>query len=120
MHSLFQVLATQHQIPVAVSFRQQDLFPNDHDHYAGHLVFNAPKQLVDILSETDLILALGTRLGDVTSQGYTLPRAPQPAQPLIHVYPDPNELGRNFATDLGVAADPTEFSNQLEIGRAHV
>ncbi|HLS16931.1 MAG TPA: thiamine pyrophosphate-dependent enzyme [Paenalcaligenes sp.] len=108
-----QALATQHQIPVAVSFRQQDLFPNDHDHYAGHLVFNAPKQLVDILSETDLILALGTRLGDVTSQGYTLPRAPQPAQPLIHVYPDPNELGRNFATDLGVAADPTEFCNQL-------
>src|SRR5690625_151638 len=108
-----QALAVKHQIPVAVSFRQQDLFPNDHENYAGHLIFNAPKQLVEILSETDLILALGTRLGDVTSQGYTLPRAPQPEQPLIHVYPDPNELGRNFATDLGVAANPTEFCNQL-------
>lgn len=105
-----QALATQHQIPVAVSFRQQDLFPNDHPNYAGHLIFNTPKRLVEILSRADLILALGTRLGDVTTQGYTLPQADQP---LIHVYADPNQLGRNFATKLGVVADPTAFCAQL-------
>lgn len=103
-------LATQHHLPVAVSFRQQDLFPNDHPNYAGHLIFNTPKRLVDILTQADLIMAIGTRLGDVTTQGYTLPGA---HHDLIHVHADPNQLGRNFIPKLGVVADPTAFCTQL-------
>ena len=105
--------ATAYDLPVALSFRQQDLFPNNHKNYAGHLVFNAPKKLMSILSEADLILALGTRLGDVTTQGYRFPEAPQPAQKLIHVHPDLAQLGRTFITDLPIAASPTAFCQYL-------
>jgi len=108
-----QAFATAYDLPVTLSFRQQDLFPNTHKNYAGHLVFNAPKQLMEILSEADLILALGTRLGDVTTQGYRFPKAPRPAQTLIHVHPDLAHLGRTFITDLSIAADPAAFCKQL-------
>lgn len=106
-------LATQYHLPVAVSFRQQDLLANDHPSYAGHLFFNAPKQLTDLLSTSDLILAIGTRLGDVTTQGYQLPTAPHPTQTLIHVYPDSAQLGRVFDTDLAIVADPAAFCQSL-------
>jgi len=108
-----EAFANKYQIPIALSFRQQDLLPNDHKSYAGHLVFNAPKKLVNILSDADLILAIGTRLGDVTTQGYQFPKAPTPKQKLIHVYPDPYQLGRNFDTTLAITACPTHFCQQL-------
>ncbi len=108
-----KAFAEKYRIPVALSFRQQDLFANDHPYYAGHLVFNAPKKLVSILSDADLILAIGTRLGDVTTKGYTFPKAPKPEQDLIHVYPDAFHIGRNFKTTIGIPADPTTFCNHL-------
>ena len=55
------------------------------------------------------MLAVGTRLGDVTTQGYIFPTAPRPKQRLIHVYDDPDVLGAVFATDLAVLADPLAF-----------
>ncbi|HLJ21863.1 MAG TPA: thiamine pyrophosphate-dependent enzyme, partial [Stellaceae bacterium] len=68
-----------------------------------------PKEIVTLYQESDLVLAVGTRLGDVTTQGYVFPAAPRPAQRLIHVYDDPEVLGAVFAPDLAVLADPTEF-----------
>lgn len=94
-------------IPVAVSWRHQDLFDNRHPNFIAHLAFNMPKIFSETLNEADLIVAMGTRLGDVTTQGYTIPAAPKPSQPLIHVYPDPAQLGRVFETDLAMAADAT-------------
>lgn len=108
-----KALAEQLDIPVAASFRQQDILSNRHPTYAGHLVFNAPKSMVEKFCDADLILAIGTRLGDVTTQGYSFPRAPQPEQKLVHVYPDPNHVGKIFAADLPIIADPTEFCRQL-------
>ncbi len=106
-------VARKYNIPIAVSFRQQDLLANNDPCYAGHLVFNAPKKLTALLTESDLILAIGTRLGDVTSQGYQLPQAPRPTQTLIHVYPDGSQLGRIFDTDIGIVADPVSFCQSL-------
>ena len=94
------------QVPVAVTNKRQDLFPNDHPLWAGHLGYAAARPLVEALSAADLVVAVGTRLGDVSTQGYALPRAPVPAQPLIHVHPDPSQVGRVFVPTLGMAADP--------------
>jgi acetolactate synthase-1/2/3 large subunit len=96
-------------VPVALSFRQQDLFDNEHPLYAGHLGYMLPRDQVALYNESDLVLAVGTRLGDVTTQGYVFPAAPRPKQRLIHVYDDPQVLGAVFQTDLAVLAHPTAF-----------
>jgi acetolactate synthase I/II/III large subunit len=96
-------------LPVAVTFRQQDLFDNASPLFAGHLGYLLPRHQVDTYQESDLILAVGTRLGDVTTQGYQFPTAPRPRQRLIHVYDDPAVLGTVFTTDLPVLADPVAF-----------
>ena len=95
------------KVPVAVSFRHQDIFDNRHPNFACHLSFNMPPVFRETLNEADLVLAIGDRLGDVTTQGYQIPAAPKPRQDLIHIYPDPHHLGRVFETDLSVAADAT-------------
>ena len=100
-------------IPVAVSFRQQDLFDNEHPLYAGHLGYLLPKKRVAAYQESDLLLAVGTRLGDATTQNYQFPAAPRPKQRLIHVYDDPEVLGAIFQTDLPIAAEPIRFLSAL-------
>jgi acetolactate synthase-1/2/3 large subunit len=101
--------AESHQIPVVLSFKRQDLFPNAHLLYAGHLGFKIPRSQVALYAEADLVLAVGTRLGEVTTQGYTFPVSPVPKQPLVHVHDDPQHIGRNFATASPLVADPTLF-----------
>jgi acetolactate synthase-1/2/3 large subunit len=102
-----------HGLPVVLTFKRQDLFPNAHAHYAGHLGFKIPKPMVDRYAEADLIIAVGTRLGETTTQGYTFPRSPAPAQPLIHVYDDASRIGREYATAMPIAADATQFLQAL-------
>lgn len=89
------------QLPVAVGFRRQDLFPNAHPLYAGDLGLANPAAQRAAFDEADLVLALGTRLGDITSQGYAFPT---PGQPLAHVVPDAAWLGWRFPTELPIAA----------------
>lgn len=95
-------LAEATDTPVAGAFKQQDLFPNTHRLFAGHLGYLAPEDQVRLVAEADLLVALGTRFGDVTSQGY---RLPGPAQDFIHVYPDPAVAP--------FAADPVAFAQAL-------
>ena len=98
--------AARHRIPVAVTWKNQDVFDNASPLYAGHLGFGNPPRHKELLGRADLIIAAGTRLGDIASQNFTLPHAPQPKQPLVHIYPDAAPVGRVFRTDLGVVADP--------------
>ncbi|MAO55810.1 MAG: acetolactate synthase [Rhodospirillaceae bacterium] len=100
-------------LPVATSFKNQDLFPNDHDHFAAHLGYGVPASIRETLEDADLIVAVGTRLGDVVTQGYLLPLAPQPKQPLIHVYPDAEHLDHVFETAQAICADPEDFLLRL-------
>ena len=100
-------------LPVAVSFKNQDIFPNEHDHFAAHLGYGVPASIRETLQDADLIVAVGTRLGDVTTQGYLLPEAPQPKQPLIHVYPDGEHLDHVFETAQSVCADAEDFIERL-------
>jgi len=102
-----------HQLPVALSFKRQDYFPNTHPHYAGHLGFKIPKPAAERFAEADLMLAVGTRLTEVTSQGYTLPASPVPRQPLVHVHDDPRQIGRNYAAMMALVADPVAVLEAL-------
>ena len=94
------------QVPVATSFRRLDLFPNEHEYYAGRMSLDAPQEQRSAFDSADLVVALGTRLGDFTTLGYEFPSLPQPRQPLIHVYATPAILGLHFAPELGIVADP--------------
>lgn len=104
-------------LPVATSVRQADLIDNDHPQFAGHIAYCAPAKLVEALSRSDLILAVGSRLGDVTSQGYTLPRAPVPDQKVIQVLPEPGAAGSTRSLTMGIAADPVVLLEQLSACR---
>ncbi len=106
-------LAEQAGAPVAVSFRRQDLFDNDHPHYAGDLSTSVDPRLVRRVGEATHLLVLGARLGEMTTRGYTTLRPGRQDVPLVHVHPDPFELGRVFIPDLAVPADPGAFAAAL-------
>jgi acetolactate synthase I/II/III large subunit len=111
--------AQAQRIPVATSWKNQDVFDNTSALYAGHLGFGTPKAFRDVLADADLIIAAGTRLGDVASLGYTFPAAPQPEQVLIHIYRDSGPIGKNARTDFGLVADPAavlaDLSHQARV-----
>jgi acetolactate synthase I/II/III large subunit len=97
------------RLPVAVSFRRQGLFPGDHPQYAGDLGVGADAGLVKHAKEADLILAIGTRMGEPVSQGYTLLDMAG-GTPLVQVYPDQAEIGRVYRPALGITADLNAFA----------
>lgn len=96
-------------VPVCVGFRRQALYDNSAANYAGDLGVGADPALLARVREADLILAIGTRLPESVTQGYTLfDRAG--ATPIVHVHPDPVEIGRVFRPALGIVADPSAFA----------
>ena len=96
-------------IPVAVSFRLQGLFDGTSPHYAGDLGVGADAGLVAKARESDLILAIGTRLGEPVSQGYTLFDLAG-RQPIVHVHQEQTEIGRVHRVALGIVADVNAFA----------
>ncbi len=97
-----QAFAEAWNLPVAVSFRRQDLFDNTHALYAGDLGLRNPDAQRAAFAEADLVIALGTRLTDITTQGWTWPA---PGQKLVHVCADPRFLGWQFPAGLAINAD---------------
>jgi acetolactate synthase-1/2/3 large subunit len=100
-------------IPVAVGFRRQGLFPNDHPNYIGNLGFGGTPMPNDYCREADLIIAVGTRLGDGSTLKFSLISSPVPNCPLVHVHPGAEELGRLYQAELLVQADPNAFATAL-------
>jgi acetolactate synthase I/II/III large subunit len=99
----------QWDLPAVVSFRAQDLFPNAHRLYAGDMGLANPAGQMAVLRRTDLLIVLGGRLTDITTQGYTWPDLVRPQMRLAHIHPDPSAIGTHFAADLAIACDPTEL-----------
>ena len=91
-------------IPVVTSWRRKDRFDNAHPKYAGELGLGSNPRLIERVHSADVIIALGTRLGEVTSQGYILPAVPTPAQALVHIHPDADTLARVRRPALAVQA----------------
>ena len=98
-----------HNLPVAVGFRRQALYDGTLPNFVGDLGVGSDPALVARAREADLVLAVGTRLGEATTQGYGLFRGPD-APPIIHIYPDPAEIGRVFRPALGIASDLNLFA----------
>jgi acetolactate synthase-1/2/3 large subunit len=99
--------AEANALPVLASFRRQDLIDNDHACYAGHLGLGMPPHLQQRVKGADLIVALGTRLGDITTMTYSLLRPPRVSARLVHVHAEPTELNRVYQADLAIAASPS-------------
>ncbi|MDY6944530.1 MAG: thiamine pyrophosphate-binding protein [Pseudomonadota bacterium] len=96
--------AQTQQIPVGCEFRSQDLFDNAHPNYAGDVGIGINPKLAERIKASDLLIVLGARLGEITTSGYGLIAGPVPAQRLVHIYPDAEELGRFYHADLMVNA----------------
>lgn len=96
-------------LPLAVSLRSQSLVNNDHPNYVGHFGVGTPPYLADALDETDLLIAIGPRLGEMTTGGYQRPTPPVSAQDLVHVFPAGEELGRVYQPALALVSDTQSF-----------
>ncbi|HEX5194249.1 MAG TPA: thiamine pyrophosphate-dependent enzyme [Solirubrobacteraceae bacterium] len=97
------------ELPLATAFRCQDYVDNGSRVYCGTLGLGIDPRLAARVVDADLLLAIGARLDEPTSGGYELIRAPRPKQALVHVHPDPDELGRVFEPELGICAASAEF-----------
>jgi acetolactate synthase-1/2/3 large subunit len=106
--------AERNALATACSFRRQALFDNRDPCYVGDLGLGPNPALAERVRTADLILAVGGRLGEIPTSGYTLVEAPRPRQRLVHVHADPDELGRVFAADLAINAGPAEFAHALD------
>jgi len=96
--------AEANALPVACAFRFQDLLDNDHPHYIGDVGIGINPTLAARVREADLLIAIGPRLGEMTTSGYALLEAPVPKQRLVHFHPAPEELGSVYQAELMIAS----------------
>ena len=89
-------------VGVYCAFRRQDVFPNEHPHYLGHLTLGTPPGTLEALQAADLVLVVGCRLSEITTQSYELPRADQP---VIQIDVDPVEAGATVPVERAIVAD---------------
>lgn len=104
---------TQH-IAVGCEFRSQDLFDNAHPNYAGDVGIGINPKLAERVKASDLLIVLGARLGEITTSGYGLISGPVPAQRLVHIYPEADELGRFYHAELMISATMPAMTRALE------
>lgn len=100
--------ANDWSLPVVASFRRQDVFNNLHPNYIGELGTSVSPQLAKRVEEADLLIVIGSRLSEMTTNGYTLVTSPTPQQTLIHLHPDEAEINKVFAAKVGVAVSVNE------------
>ncbi len=110
-----QRFAENWQLPVANAFRFQDTFDNHHPLYAGDVGIGLNPQLAARVKAADLIVAIGPRLGEMTTGGYTLLQAPQPLQKLVHIHASAEELNRVYQADLAINATMNAAARSLEV-----
>ncbi len=105
-----QAFAETFELPVGVSFRRQDYFDNTHPCYAGHVGIAVAPPLSDRVRDADLLLLIGTRLGEASSRSYSLIEIPEPRQTLVHVHPSAEEIGLVYTPDLSIQAGVRAFA----------
>ncbi len=107
------LFAERLDLPVAAAFRRQDAMDNRHPNYVGHLGIGIDPALRQRVLDADLILAMGPRLGEMTTSGYSLITPPDPAQRLIHVHPGAEEPGSVYRAEIPVQSDLAAFADRL-------
>ncbi len=109
-----QAFAEANNLPTCASFRCQSYFDSAHRAYVGHAGVGIDPKLATYIKQADLLIVVGARLGEATTSGYTLVEAPSPRQGLVHVHPDPEELGRVYLADLPINSGVAPFAAALE------
>ncbi|WP_298926679.1 thiamine pyrophosphate-binding protein [uncultured Ramlibacter sp.] len=110
-----QRFAENWKLPVGNAFRFQDTFDNHHPLYAGDVGIGINPKLAARVKESDLIIAIGPRLGEMTTNGYTLLQAPKPVQKLVHIHASAEELNRVYHADLAINATMNAAARSLEV-----
>jgi len=110
-----QRFAENWKLPVGNAFRFQDTFDNHHPLYAGDVGIGLNPKLAARIKDSDLILAIGPRLGEMTTGGYTLLKAPRPDQKLVHIHASAEELNRVYQADLAINATMNAAARSLEV-----
>jgi acetolactate synthase I/II/III large subunit len=105
--------AKANDIPLAASFRCQDLIDNNSPNYVGHVGIGIAGYLGDMVRQADPLIVIGPRLGEMTTGGYILIKAPKPDQRMIHVHAGAEELGRVYQADLLINSGMQEFARAL-------
>ncbi|WP_417803482.1 thiamine pyrophosphate-binding protein [Thalassospira lucentensis] len=101
--------AIRNSVAIATSFRCQDYIPNTHSHFIGDVGIGINPKLAEFIRDSDLVILVGSRMGEMTSSGYDLLDIPCPRQKLIHVYAGPDELGRVYRPDIAINASQRSF-----------
>ncbi|WP_332774596.1 thiamine pyrophosphate-binding protein [Polaromonas sp.] len=115
-----QRFAENWKLPVGNAFRFQDTFDNHHPLYAGDVGIGLNPKLAARIQNSDLIIAIGPRLGEMTTGSYTLLQAPRPAQKLVHIHASAEELNRVYQADLAINATMNAAASSLEVLTAPV
>ena len=110
-----QRFAENWKLPMGNAFRFQDTFDNHHPLYAGDVGIGINPKLAARIRESDLVLAIGPRLGEMTTGGYTLLEAPRPKQKLVHIHASAEELHRVYQADLAINATMNAAARSLEV-----
>jgi len=110
-----QRFAENWKLPVGNAFRFQDTFDNHHPLYAGDVGIGINPKLAARIKDCDLLIAIGPRLGEMTTGGYTLIKPPKPAQKLVHIHASAEELNRVYQADLAINANMSAAARSLEV-----
>jgi acetolactate synthase I/II/III large subunit len=110
-----QRFAENWKLPVGNAFRFQDTFDNHHPQYAGDVGIGINPKLAQRVRDSDLIVAIGPRLGEMTTSGYTLLQAPKPTQKLVHIHASAEELNRVYQADLAMLSTMNAAARSLEV-----
>jgi acetolactate synthase-1/2/3 large subunit len=109
-------VAERYGAGVFAAWRRQDVFPNEHPHHLGHLGIDAPASILAALEQADLVLVVGCRLSEVTTQGYRYPRA---GSRVVHIDAESASIGASGPVALGVVAEArTALAQLAEAGGA--
>lgn len=108
-----QAFAEKAGLPVTATFRRQDYFDNDHPNYVGELGIGPNPKLAARVAESDLLIVLGTRLGEMATGGYELIHLPRPKQAMVHILASPEELNRVYQPALPILASSKAFAEAL-------
>lgn len=108
-----QAFAEASDIPVVAALRYQDMFDNHSPCYAGDLGLGLAAGVRKTMAEADVILALNTRFGEISTESYTLFQVPVPRQKIIHVHASAAEIGKVYIPTLGIPAGPNAFAASL-------
>lgn len=106
--------ALRFDLPVATAWRRLELFDNDHPNFVGQVSASMPAHQKTVVMDSDLVIALGTRLCEPTTINYQWLASPTPKQTLVHIHPDANEIGRLCLPTLGIVASLEGIASALE------